>query len=99
LETGKKADVILIDLEQPHLTPFVDPANMIAWYVRGNDVDTVLVDGQILMEGRQVLSVDEDDVLHHARREADAAFARFDLKKYLNHGSGYWQGWREDPSG
>jgi cytosine/adenosine deaminase-related metal-dependent hydrolase len=99
LETGKKADVILIDLEQPHLTPFVDPVNMIAWYVRGNDVDTVLVDGQILMEGRQVLSVDEDEVLHHARREADAAFARFDLEKYLNHGSGYWQGWREDPGG
>lgn len=96
LETGKKADIILIDLDQPHLTPFVDSANMVAWYVRGNDVDTVLVDGKLLMEGRRVLSVDEEEVLANARREADAAFARFNLNEYLNHGPGYWQGWRED---
>ena len=97
LEKGKKADVILIDLDQPHLTPFVDPINTIAWYVRGNDVDTVLVDGKVLMEAGQILSVDEDEVLDHARQEADAAFARFDLDEYLDHGAGYWQGWREDP--
>jgi cytosine/adenosine deaminase-related metal-dependent hydrolase len=96
LETGKKADIILIDLEQPHLVPFADPANMIAWYVRGNDVDTVLVDGQIVVEGRQVLTVDEKVVLSQAREEIERSFERYDVHPYLDHGPGFWDGWQEE---
>ena len=95
LEHGKKADIILVDLNQPHLVPFEDPANMIAWYVRGNDVDTTIVDGRILMEGRYVKTVDEEDVLAFARQEIAKAFQRADVGDYVSHGHEFWRGWRE----
>lgn len=93
LETGKKADVILVDLDQPHLTPFKDPANMIAWYVRGNDVDTVIIDGVVVMEDRQLLTVDEEDVMEFAREEIEKSFERTDISPYLEQDPGFWQGW------
>ena len=95
LETGKKADIILVDLNRPHLIPFEDPANMIAWYVRGNDVDTVIVDGVMLMEGREMLTVDEARVLEYARQEIKKSFERVDISRYLEHSPEFWQGWRE----
>jgi len=94
LEEGKKADIVLVDLDQPHLVPFEDPANMIAYYVRGNDVDTVIVDGEVLMQGRRVLSVDEREILEYARQEIARAFERVDITRYTEH---TWQGWREEP--
>jgi 5-methylthioadenosine/S-adenosylhomocysteine deaminase len=95
LEVGKKADIILVDLDQPHLVPFEDVANMIAWYVRGNDVDTVIVDGVILMEGRRMFAVDEGEVLAYARQEIKKSFERIDVSEYLEHSFDFWQGWRE----
>jgi cytosine/adenosine deaminase-related metal-dependent hydrolase len=95
LEVGKKADINLIDLDQPHLVPCEDLPNMIAYYVRGNDVDAVIVDGVVLMEGREVTTVDEATVLEYAREEARRSFERIDVSPYLDHGSGFWQGWRE----
>jgi len=95
LEVGKKADIILIDLDQPHLVPCKDVANMIAFYVRGNDVDTVIVDGTVLMEGQEVVTVDEASVLQNAREEARRSFERVNVSPYLDHGSDFWQGWRE----
>lgn len=94
LEVGKKADVILVDINQPHLTPFKDPANMIAWYVRGNDVDTVIIDGAVVMEGRQMLTVDEEAVLEFAREEIEKSFERVDVSEYLHHDEDFWSGWR-----
>jgi len=97
LEAGKKADMILVDLNQPHLVPFEDPANMIAYYVRGNDVDTTIVDGVVLMENRVVQTVDEADVLNYAREEIQKSFERIDISPYLDHPPEFWQGWRERP--
>ena len=92
LETGKKADLILIDLNQPHLVPFEDPANMLAYYVRGNDVDTTIVDGAVLMSGRKVLTVNEAEVLEYARTEISESFKRVDITPYLDHRSDFWRG-------
>ena len=90
LEVGKKADIILVDLSQPHLIPFEDPANMIAFYVRGNDVDTVIVDGVVLMEGRSVITVDEADVLEYACQEIKKSFERVDISHYVEHNLDFW---------
>lgn len=97
LEPGKKADMILIDIDQPHLVPCEDPVNMIVYYVRGNDVDTVIVDGAVLMEGRKVMTVDEDEILAYARQEIEKAFERVDVGRYTKYGSDFWRGWREAP--
>ncbi|MDP2871345.1 MAG: amidohydrolase family protein [Bacillota bacterium] len=76
LEPGKKADVILVRADQPHMYPAVQPLQRAVYAASGQDVDTVVVDGEILMRGRRVLSIDEQEVLALAHREATAAFAR-----------------------
>ena len=94
LEPGKKADVTLVDLDKPHLTPETFVPNLLAYYANGNDVDTVLVDGKILMENREILSVDRDEVLRLAREEAEKAFDRVDLGRYKKTGHEFWHGTR-----
>src|SRR3954466_7902185 len=70
LEVGKDADIILINLYSPHAVPMAMETSRIQAMVRGADVETVMVQGQILMEERQVKTVDEADILEHANREA-----------------------------
>jgi 5-methylthioadenosine/S-adenosylhomocysteine deaminase len=64
LEAGKKADIILVDFDQPHLWPLVlgEGGNVIAHLVYAAcaaDVDTTIVDGRVLMRNRQVCTLDE----------------------------------------
>jgi cytosine/adenosine deaminase-related metal-dependent hydrolase len=91
LEVGKLADVILIDLNRPHLVPSDHLPNLVAYYVNGNDVDTTIVNGRVLMEGGVVVSVDLDDVIETARHEARLAFERIDISKYLETSRRYWR--------
>ena len=66
LETGKQADIILIDLHKPHTTPLLDPLANLVYAGHGGDVDTVIVAGKILMQGRKVLVADEEKILTDA---------------------------------
>jgi len=70
LEVGKKADIILIDFRKPHLTPAHDLYANLVYSARGSDVDTVIVDGNILMEGREVKTLDEEAVMERAQETA-----------------------------
>jgi len=70
LEVGKKADVILLDFKKPHLTPVHDPYANIVYSACGGDVDTVIVDGKILMENRNVKTLDEEEVVLKAQETA-----------------------------
>ncbi len=76
LEVGKKADVILVDFRKPHLTPVHDfYANMV-YSARGSDVETVIVDGNVLMEEREVKTLEEEDVMERAKETALDLLAR-----------------------
>ncbi len=77
LEPGKRADLILIPLDKPHLTPFYNPYSHIVYAVSGADVSTVIVDGRILMENRRLLTLDEGTVLERARRVGATIRAAF----------------------
>jgi cytosine/adenosine deaminase-related metal-dependent hydrolase len=90
LEPGKRADVILVDMFRPHLVPMNMPAYRIAYFANGNDVSTVIVDGRILMRDRQVLSVNEPEVLELAEREAEAAIRRTGLERLKEVPEGFW---------
>jgi cytosine/adenosine deaminase-related metal-dependent hydrolase len=90
LEVGKKADVILVDLFKPHLVPVHMPLYRLAYFANGNDVDTVIVDGRVLMRERKVLSVDEREILGSAHMQAERALERADLKHLLNMPDGVW---------
>ena len=63
LEVNKRADIILIDAEKPHLTPIHDIYATLVYSARGSDVDTVIVDGKVLMENRNVKTLDEHEII------------------------------------
>ena len=70
LEVGKKADIVLLDFRKPHLTPLHNIYANIVYSARGSDVDSVIVDGNILMEEREVKTLDEEEVMERAQKTA-----------------------------
>jgi 5-methylthioadenosine/S-adenosylhomocysteine deaminase len=67
LAPGLKADLVVIDLDQPHLTPVYDPYSHLVYAATGADVQTVIVEGRILVEDRQILAFDVAETLARAR--------------------------------
>lgn len=86
IEVGKKADMILVDFGKPHLTPFHNVIGHLVYSSFGSDVHTTIIDGKIVMEDRQVLTLDEEEVM----REAQGEFERLD--------KGGWNPTMENPS-
>lgn len=70
LEAGKRADIILVNIDQPHLIPSHDLVSNLVYAVRGSDVDTVIVDGRLLMRHRVVLTLDEEKIMANAHEAA-----------------------------
>jgi 5-methylthioadenosine/S-adenosylhomocysteine deaminase len=70
LEVGKKADVIVVDTNKPHLTPMYNPFSHLVYAARGNDVSHSIVNGRLVMEERKLLSLDLEDILAQARQRA-----------------------------
>jgi 5-methylthioadenosine/S-adenosylhomocysteine deaminase len=67
LEAGKKADLVLISLNEPHAVPVYDIYAQIAYSLKGSDVEDVVIGGRIVMRDRKLLTVDEPAVLEKAR--------------------------------
>ena len=67
LEVGKKADIIAIDLTRPHLFPNIDPLALMTYSAQGSDVVMTMVDGRILYENGEFLTLDADRILHAAK--------------------------------
>lgn len=70
LEVGKRADIVLVDLNKPNLTPLHDIYANLVYSARGCNVDSVIVDGKILMENREVKTLDEEEVIKKAESRA-----------------------------
>ncbi len=66
LEVGKKADIITINLNKPHLTPIYDPYSHLVYCVDGADVENVIVNGKVIMKNREVKTLDEEKILKQA---------------------------------
>ncbi|MCC6173907.1 MAG: amidohydrolase family protein [Chloroflexi bacterium] len=84
LEVGKKADVIVVDLRQPHLSPNFMVVHRLIYEAVGNDVETVIVDGRVVMENRAVLTVEEPAVLDRAQEESEKLIERAGLQRHLH---------------
>jgi 5-methylthioadenosine/S-adenosylhomocysteine deaminase len=67
LETGKKADLILISLNEPNAVPMYEIYAQIAYSLKGSDVETVIIGGKVVMQDHLLLTVDERKVLEKAR--------------------------------
>jgi len=71
LEAGKRADVITVSMAAPRQTPLYDPISHLVYVTRGDDVQTTIVNGRVLMRDRHVLTLDSRQVLADARAMAD----------------------------
>ncbi|MCL6622636.1 MAG: amidohydrolase [Syntrophobacterales bacterium] len=67
LAPGFKADLVVIDLDQPHLTPLYDPYSHLVYAASGGDVQTVMVDGRLLVADRRLLSFEVAETMARAR--------------------------------
>lgn len=79
LEVGKRADVIVVDRDRPHLAPGPDPYATLVYAARGSDVRTTIVDGEILVDDFAPLRVDARAVAAEARAAARELAARAGL--------------------
>ncbi|HSH35577.1 amidohydrolase [Schnuerera sp.] len=70
IEIGKKADIILIDMDKPHLYPRHNIISSLTYSVQGSDVDTVIVDGNIIMEKREIKTLDVEKIMYNAEKVA-----------------------------
>jgi cytosine/adenosine deaminase-related metal-dependent hydrolase len=79
LEPGKRADMVMFDLDLPEWRPLLDPVSTLVYSASAASVRTVLVDGRALLDDRRVTSVDEREVLTRAERLAGPYLARAGL--------------------
>ena len=79
LEAGKRADVIVVDRDRPHLAPGPDPYSTLVYAVRGSDVRTTIVDGELLVDEFAPLRVDRREIAVEARSAARQLASRAGL--------------------
>jgi 5-methylthioadenosine/S-adenosylhomocysteine deaminase len=66
LEAGKRGDLIVVSMKAARQTPLYDPLSHLVYVTRGDDVQTMVVDGRVVMRDRQVLTLNERAVLDEA---------------------------------
>jgi len=94
LEEGKKADLALINTRKPHLYPLWHEPLRLVYQASGHDVDTVIVDGRLLMENREVFSVNEEAILEDAQLEAEKMLDRTGFRKSAEMPERFWKSTR-----
>jgi 5-methylthioadenosine/S-adenosylhomocysteine deaminase len=67
LEAAKKADLVLISLNEPNGVPMYDVYAQTAYSLKGSDVQTVVIGGRVVMRDRKLLTLDEPKILEKAR--------------------------------
>jgi 5-methylthioadenosine/S-adenosylhomocysteine deaminase len=81
IEPGAKADLVVVDLESPFIAPVHRSESALVFNATPRDVHTVIVDGRVLLSGRQILGVDERAILAEARDRCRALFERSGLAR------------------
>ena len=70
IEEGKKADLIFIKTDKLHLCPENDICANIVYSANGSDVDTVMIDGKIIMQNRKMRNINEREVMKQVKKIA-----------------------------
>jgi 5-methylthioadenosine/S-adenosylhomocysteine deaminase len=68
IEVGKKADLIIVNIEKPHLQPLYSETSHLVYAAKASDVETVIVNGKILMENREIKALDIENVVEMAKK-------------------------------
>lgn len=75
LEVGKKADLIIIDTDKPHLTPMYSPVSQLVYAAMGSDVSTSIINGTVVMENGEVKTMDLRKVMDDVNKIAKEIMA------------------------
>jgi len=68
IEVGKKADIAIINLKKPHLCPMYNEASHLVYAAKASDVETVLINGKIVMENRELTTVNVEEIMEQAEK-------------------------------
>jgi 5-methylthioadenosine/S-adenosylhomocysteine deaminase len=68
IEAGKKADIIIIDTNTPHMTPMYNPYSQIVYSATGGDVKDVIINGKIVYRDRRFITLDRHDIMNEVKR-------------------------------
>ena len=79
IEVGKRADLIVVDRDRPHLVPGPDPYSTLVYAARGSDVRTTIVDGALLVDDFAPTRVDRNEIVSDARAAATHLVRRAEL--------------------
>jgi 5-methylthioadenosine/S-adenosylhomocysteine deaminase len=79
LEVGKRADVAVVSLDRLHMSPESEVVSSLVYAAEASDVQTVVVDGRLLMRNRTLLTLDEADVIADADAQAELLMSRAGL--------------------
>lgn len=79
LEKGKKADFTVLDMRKIHLQPWCNPVSAVVYSATGRDVEMVVVDGKIVVEGGKLKTMDEQEIMVEARRRSKEIVERAGL--------------------
>ena len=78
IEVGKRADLTLINLNRLHATPHPDPISTIVYAAEASDVDTVIIDGCVVMRAGALTTLDEQAVLKEATEQSQRLLKAFE---------------------
>jgi 5-methylthioadenosine/S-adenosylhomocysteine deaminase len=81
LEVGKRADVSIVRLDRLHTTPVKDVVSALVYSTEADDVDTVIIDGQVVMRDRKLVTIDERETIASAKLEAERLVAAAGLRE------------------
>ncbi|KAI7854212.1 amidohydrolase [Circinella umbellata] len=77
LEVNKKADFVVLDFENKlHTTPSPNPISTLVYCATGGEVETVVIDGRLVVKRGELLTMDEEEIKREARRHADNLYER-----------------------
>ncbi len=76
IEVGKKADLVVLNFDNVFVTPVHAPVSSLVYSALGNEPETVIVDGQVVMHGRTMITVSEEEVMQEAQHAADGLAKR-----------------------
>jgi cytosine/adenosine deaminase-related metal-dependent hydrolase len=77
LEVGKKADIIMYDLNIPHLQPTMEPVSSVVLYGTSGDIETVIVDGKIIKKSHKILEKDVVSIVEKSQNRVEELWEEF----------------------
>lgn len=91
LEVGKRADVVLVDMRKPHMFPPGMPLHKLTHFANAADVDSVIVNGRIVLRNRVSQTLNPDDVLAAAEEEAQRVIDAAGLHHLVQEPATLWR--------